>query len=59
MQSSQPTDWKPPVGTQIVTHIPIPNTNLKSGAVGIIISQPEGGISAYRVRFLDGHEFLL
>lgn len=47
-----------PIGTQIVSHVPILNRSGKiahpAGAVGVVVAWLDDG--RYRVRFLDGYE---
>jgi uncharacterized protein len=52
-----------PIGTQVVTHIDIKNSNgdvlFVRGVVGVIIKSPVDSTHGYRVRFMDGTEVML
>lgn len=62
MNTTHP-NFMPPVGTQIVSTVPIHNSSgaviLTSGAVGVIVKTPADPTHAYRVRFTDGTETTL
>src|SRR5215203_1494993 len=52
-----------PIGTQVVTHVDIKNSNgdviFVRGVVGVIIKSPSDNTHGYRVRFMDGTEVML